>query len=227
MAAARAEDTPVDTDTDAKRLATHVATGSAVAVGATTVACAALGVLGAVPATVAIVVAAPIYAAGHLAVRSIRRRRAEADASPAPDSDAATLAALDDLLAAIHGKVPATVEARVQRVAGTVRQTLPRLDQLGGSSEQAHAVVRTATSYLPEAVAAYLRLPRDFADRRAVSGGKTSLTILCDQLDLLGSKMDDVFDAACRADADALIAHGRFLAEKFSTGSLALDPQRR
>ena len=58
----------------------------------------------------------------------------------APDSDAATLAALDDLLVAIHGKVPATVEARVQRVAGTVRKTLPRLDQLGGSSEQAHAV---------------------------------------------------------------------------------------
>ena len=79
----------------------------------------------------------------------------------------------------------------------------------------------------PEAVAAYLRLPRDFADRRAVSGGKTSLTILCDQLDLLGSKMDDVFDAACRADADALIAHGRFLAEKFRSGALALDPEKR
>jgi hypothetical protein len=59
VAAARAEDTTVDTDTDGRRLATHVATGSAVAVGATTVACAALGVLGAVPATVAIVVAAP------------------------------------------------------------------------------------------------------------------------------------------------------------------------
>ena len=88
-------------------------------------------------------------------------------------------------------------------------------------------MLRTATSYLPEAVAAYLRLPRDFADHRAVSGGKTSLTILCDQLDLLGSKMDDVFDAACRADADALIAHGRFLAEKFASGALALDPQRR
>ena len=51
--------------------------------------------------------------------------------------------------------------------------------------------------------------------------------MLCDQLDLLGSKMDDVFDAVCRADADALIAHGRFLAEKFASGALALDPQRR
>ena len=76
-------------------------------------------------------------------------------------------------------------------------------------------------------MAAYLRLPRDYADRRPVSGGKTSLTVLCDQLDLLGSKMDDLFDAACRSDADALIAHVRFLAEKFSTGALAIDPQRR
>ena len=91
----------------------------------------------------------------------------------------------------------------------------PRLDQLGPNSEQAHSVLRTATSYLPDSVAAYMRLPRDFADPRAVSGAKTSLAIFCDQLDLLGSKMDVVFDAACRADADALITDGRFLAEKF------------
>jgi hypothetical protein len=123
--------------------------------------------------------------------------------------------------------VPATVEARIERVANTVRQTIPRLDQLGPGSALAHTVLRTATSYLPEAVAAYLRLPRDFADRRAVSGGKTSLSVLCDQLDLLGTKMDEVFDAVCRADADALIAHGRFLAEKFGSGALALDPEKR
>ena len=60
-----------------------------------------------------------------------------------------------------------------------------------------------------------------------ISIGKTSLTVLCDQLDLLASKMDDLFDAACRADADALVAHGRFLAEKFGSGTLALDPELR
>ena len=212
-----------------KRLAAKVAGGSAVAMGATALGCAALGVLGAVPATIGIIAAAPVYAAGYLTVHAFRRRRANAPPAvpTAAEEDAATLAALDSLLAEIHGRVPATVESRVQRVANTVRQTVPRLDQLGAGSEQAHAVLRTATSYLPEAVAAYLRLPRDYADRRAVSGGKTSLTILCDQLDLLGAKMDDVFDAACRADADALVAHGRFLAEKFSSGALALDPQRR
>jgi hypothetical protein len=211
-----------------KRLAAQVAGGSVVAMGATAVGCAAFGVLAGAPAIIGIVVAAPVYAAGHLAVRAFRRKRADAHPDPiAGDDDAATLASLDELLTSIHGRVPPTVESRVQRVARTVRQTIPRLDQLGTGSAQAHSVLRTATSYLPEAVAAYMRLPRDFADRRPVSGGKTSLTILCDQLDLLGSKMDDLFDAACRADADALIAHGRFLAEKFSSGAIALDPQRR
>jgi hypothetical protein len=52
--------------------------------------------------------------------------------------------------------------------------------------------------------------------------------ILIDQLDLLAATMDKVFDAVCRADADALVAHGRFLAEKFGSastgGALSLGP---
>ncbi len=153
--------------------------------------------------------------------------RRHKDPPVAPDSDAGILAALDAFIAATDDQVPPIVEARILRIAATVRQTIPRLGQLGVGSADAHAVVRTATSYLPEAVAAYLRLPRDFADRRAVSGGKTSLSVLCDQLDLLATKMDDFFEAACRADADALVAHGRFLAEKFGSGALALDPEMR
>ncbi len=73
----------------------------------------------------------------------------------------------------------------------------------------------TATDYLPEAIGGYLRLPRQWADSRPVDRGKTSLMMLIDQLDLLGATMDKVFDAVNRADAAALIAHGRFLEEKF------------
>jgi hypothetical protein len=171
------------------------------------------------------VVAAPSSDRSYIAMSLFRRRRKQ-PAAP-PDPDAATLASLDALIVETDGKVPATVEARIVRIAKTVREIIPRLDQLGAGSMQAHSVVRTATSYLPEAVAAYVRLPRDFADRRPVSGGKTSLAVLCDQLDLLGAKMDDLYDAACRADADALIAHGRFLAEKFGAGALAIDPDKR
>ncbi len=219
----RAGAEPVETESRDARVAAQVAGGSVAAMALTAVGCAAAGVLGAVPATIGIIAAAPVYAIGHLVVRARRRR----DVPLPVDEDAATLAALDALQATMAGKVPGPVDARVHRVANTVRETLPRLDQLGAGSATAHTVVRTATSYLPEAVAAYLRLPREFADRRPVSNGKTSLTILCDQLDLLGAKMDDVFDAACRADADALIAHGQFLAEKFGAGALALDPNRR
>ncbi len=139
----------------------------------------------------------------------------------------------DDLLAALDrvesmiaaGAVPAPVASRVRRVDQVVRDTIPRLSSLGAGSPQAYSVMATATDYLPEAVGGYLRLPRQFADNRPVDRGKSSLMILIDQLDLLAATMDKVFDAVCRADADALVAHGRFLAEKFGSASTggALD----
>lgn len=143
-------------------------------------------------------------------------------ALPAAPTSADILTALDRVLAETSsGEVPGIVTARIRRVDETVREMVPRLDRLGGMSQQGHTVVATATSYLPEAVEGYLRLPRDFADRRAVYKGKTSLMILCDQLDLLGATLDKISDAVSRADANALIAHGQFLAEKFTESTLS------
>ena len=143
-------------------------------------------------------------------------------AIPAPPTTEQLVTSVDAVLERASGKAPAAVTARVQRVAETVHEMAPRLDRLGAGSQQAHTVVATATSYLPEAVDAYLRLPRDFADRRVVDRGKTSLMILCDQLDLLGATIDKISDAVSRADAVALVAHGRFLEEKFGTSGLTL-----
>jgi hypothetical protein len=47
--------------------------------------------------------------------------------------------------------------------------------------------------------------------------------LLIDQLDLLAATMDKIFDAVVRVDADALIAHGRFLQEKFGQASTGGD----
>ncbi len=117
------------------------------------------------------------------------------------------------------GKAPGMVQSRLGRVARIVRDTVPRLDTLGQGSPQAYSVMATATNYLPDAIGGYLRLPRQWADSRPVDRGKTALMILIDQLDLLGATMDKVFDAVCRADAEALVVHGRFLAEKFGAAS--------
>lgn len=162
-----------------------------------------------------------------LADRMLGRGRPEPVQVPTVPTGADILAELDRFQASIDDRVPPMVEARVQRICAIVRDTVPRLDQLGAGSPQAHSVMATATSYLPEAVGGYLRLPRAWADSRPVSGGKTSLMVLCDQLDLLAVTMDRVFDAVCRADAAALVAHGAFLAEKFGSGStLTLGAQQ-
>ncbi|MFX4272908.1 hypothetical protein ACQBAR_06980 [Propionibacteriaceae bacterium Y1685] len=144
--------------------------------------------------------------------------------APAPPTEEEILAALDQVVAmAADAKAPPMVQSRVARVANTVRLTMPRLRNLGLGSQESYSVMATATDYLPEALGGYLRLPREWADSRPIENGKTSLLLLIDQLDLLGSTMDKVFDAVNRADAQALIAHGRFLQSKFgapSTGGM-------
>lgn len=155
----------------------------------------------------------------------------EDDQPPEPEQrpSAPTAADIEGALQRVEelvtgGAVPTVVTSRVRRVAKTVRETIPRLPNLGPGSPQAYSVVATATDYLPEALSGYLRLPREWADSRPVEGGKTSLMLLIDQLDLLGATMDKIFDAVVRVDADALIAHGRFLQEKFGTPGVAPRP---
>lgn len=146
---------------------------------------------------------------------------------PAPPTAADLLASIDRVEALVReSDVPGPVASRVARVTRTVRIAIPRLDRFGHGSVDAYSVMATATDYLPEAVSGYLRLPRDWANSRPVDGGRTALMVLIDQLDLLARTMDEVLDAVNRRDAAALVAHGRFLQEKFgsgaSGGSLAL-----
>jgi hypothetical protein len=133
--------------------------------------------------------------------------------APTADDIAASLDGVEKLVA--DSAVPTVVRVRAMKVVTTVRSTLPRLNLLGLGSYDAYSVVATATDYLPEAIGSYLRLPRDWADSRPVEGGKTALLLLIDQLDLLGSTMDAIYNAANTTDAAALITHGRFLTAKF------------
>jgi hypothetical protein len=139
-------------------------------------------------------------------------------ARPRTPTAADISAALDGVEQQVAGgAVPPLVRSRVARVVATVRDTVPRLANLGPGSASAYTVVATATDYLPQALSNYTRLPRGWADSRPLEGGKTALMLLVDQLDLLAATMDQILDAVVRVDADALVAHGRFLQEKFGT----------
>ena len=180
-----------------------------------------LAIAGVVAAPVGLAIGLPLYAIGALVVPN----RAKVDNIVVGQVDGAdVLKELAEVEHEMRGKVHPSVEERVHRIANTIRDTLPRADALGPGSAQAHSLVQTATDYLPEALATYLKLPRTYAEQQPVSDGKTSLQLLCDQLDLLGARMHDVFTAVCQSDADALVAHGRFLKDKFAPGSLDLGP---
>lgn len=147
---------------------------------------------------------------------------------PGPPTREQLLAALDGVEEqARAGQVPGVVLSRLLRVTRVVRETIPRLGELGLGSTQGYSVMATATDYLPVAIGNYLRLPRDWADTRPIAAGKSSVMLLVDQLDLLGATMDKVYDAVLRADARAIIVHGQFLEQKFGAasagGSLGLD----
>lgn len=145
-----------------------------------------------------------------------RRREEPTPAVPAAPTEQDILASLNRVNAMlVEGNAPPVVTSRVRRIARTINDTLPRLRHLGAGSADSYSVVATATDYLPEAVGGYLRLPRDWADTRPVDGYKTSLMVLVDQLELLAATMDKILDAANRADAQALVAHGMFLQAKF------------
>lgn len=150
------------------------------------------------------------------------RLRGEEEAAgaavPAPPTEQDILAALNRVNAMlVEGNAPPVVTSRVQRIARTIKDTLPQLRNLGVGTMESYSVMATATDYLPEAVGGYLRLPRDWADTRPVDGYKTSLMVLVDQLELLATTMDKILDAANHADAQALVAHGMFLQAKFGT----------
>ncbi|MDR0285653.1 MAG: hypothetical protein LBI33_12330 [Propionibacteriaceae bacterium] len=146
----------------------------------------------------------------------------ELPAAPTAQDITAALDTMDAKTAS--SAVSPAVTARVRRITQRLRETLPRMSNAGLTSADQYALIATATSYLPQTVGSYVRLPRDWADSRPVDAGRSSLLVLIDQLDLLAETVDKIYDAVLAKDAEALVVHGRFLAEKFAPGRGPLVP---
>jgi hypothetical protein len=95
-------------------------------------------------------------------------------------------------------------------------------DAFPPGSPDAFAVERTALDYLPTALESYLNLPRGYANRVPVSEGRTARQVLLAQLALLEAKLGEVLDAIAKGDADRLLAHGRFLEDRFGRPEVEL-----
>ena len=130
---------------------------------------------------------------------------------------------LADLQREIHGRIPKDLEARVTAIAKTIENILPKARRLTPGSQDAFVLQRTATEYLPTTIRTYLELPPSYADTKALKDGKSARQLVEEQLDLLSDQMNEVAEAVNRNDVDRLLAHGRFLEERFGTPSLSID----
>ena len=132
--------------------------------------------------------------------------------------------ALDTQVRMITGKVPPEVMAKVLMIRQIILGILPRSGNLPPGSPELFIIERTATNYLPNTLQAYLDLPRAYATRHPVQDRKTSKDVLLDQLTLLETKMNEVASDVIRNDSDRLLAHGRFLQERFGRSPFSLKP---
>ena len=122
----------------------------------------------------------------------------------------------------LRGRVPDDVLAAVARIHTRVHELAERPEAFPPGSADAYVVERTTLDYLPTALERYLNLPRGYANRVPVSGGRTARQILLAQLALLETQLDEVLDAVAKGDADRLLAHGRFLEDRFGRSQLDL-----
>jgi len=132
--------------------------------------------------------------------------------------------AMDEQVKRITGKVPDDVFGQVVAIHASIRDVLARRETLPPGSPDAYIVEQTVRDYLPTALESYLRLPRAYANRVVVSDGRTARQILADQLATIDREMRNIVIAVARGDTDRLLAHERFLADRFgSSDELGLN----
>jgi hypothetical protein len=165
-------------------------------------------------------VVAGLYAIGVLVVPA--ERGLDLRLSAAQDAGEIR-SGLSRLLDGIRGRVADDIYARVQSIRDSILATLPGPNvAVDAGDPNVYLIRQTALDYLPDALSAYLALPRPFAERRAVADGRTPHDVLVDQLDLMAAKMQEVAEDIVRHDSDRLLANGRFLAERFASSSLRI-----
>ena len=164
-----------------------------------------------------------LYLIGALLVPGERSLDLRLDATA---DDKTIRSALDQLVKSIQGRVPDDILLRVTHIRDSILVTLGNGNGAAVGSAgrptvdpNVYLIRQTALSYLPEALNAYMALPRMYANR-SLGGRKSAHDTLLDQLNLMDQKMAEVAEAIVAHDAERLEAHGRFIAEKFGGSTL-------
>ncbi len=154
------------------------------------------------------------YGIGYLATPSSKELETSISAQM---NSAEVQAALDSLAQSIKGRVPAEVSTLVQSISQSIIAILPTLAKDNTADQNTYTIRQTALEYLPETLNNYLKLPPAFRSLYPVQDGKSATALLVEQLTLREAKRKEIVNNYLSNDSQALVANGRFLADKFKT----------
>ena len=131
---------------------------------------------------------------------------------------------LSDLAYSLRFRVADDVLAAVEDVARSIKLTLPTEGAPAMSAIDPNVMLirQTALHYLPQALDAYLALPRIYAERVPVQDGHTARDVLIQQLHLIDQKMRETAEDMYQYNADRLLSNARFLQERFAQSSFKM-----
>ena len=130
------------------------------------------------------------------------------------------VAAVNKLAAESQKRLPPDISGLVVEIAAAVADALPRLAARGVADATFVDVRSTATTYLPDTLNAYLAVPAAYRNSATIRDGKTARQIVVDQLTVLTGKMREIEQNAVQDDAQALLANGRFLKDRFASAPM-------
>lgn len=158
-------------------------------------------------------IVAGLYAAAWLLVPAGRGQMASTILESA--NQESLVRAMEDLYAKAKGKLPKEAATRLAHILQRVRELAPGLFSGEVPPAQSMALAATITRDLPQTINHYLKLPPLFASMTVVHDGKTSKQLFIEQLDLLDGQLVKIAESIYRHDADAVVANGKFLQDKF------------
>lgn len=124
-------------------------------------------------------------------------------------------------------RLPREILAKVESIEASIDSILPQLMLLGQGDRNLYTIRQTALEYLPEALQNYMNLPPFFASNYPLRNGKTARVLLGDQLDLLDREMKAIVADYAVNDMQKLLAHGRFLEQKFHQDEIFTKPAKQ
>ncbi len=131
-------------------------------------------------------------------------------------SDAQVVTGLKSLEHDAPRMLPKDIASDVIAICDMLETAIPALTQKGVTDQVAYDVRTTATEYLPQTVAAYVKMPPAFRAMQRVSDGKTPTQMLAEQVALLKTQLQGTMAGIASDDAAALAENGRFLRDRFS-----------